>query len=170
MSACDRWRDSLDAYVADMLDPNERVELERHLADCPACRRAVEASRQTWSDLDAWQDAPPPAGLADAALNRHASRGRIFRIAWPAVAAAGVALAFAAWSWYRPADRPTPAPLVHGGRQVEVSEADRAVIEHLDLLEEMPMLAEFDLVRRVDMLRTLDRLGLVEASAEEKRL
>lgn len=170
MSACDRWRDLLGAYVADMLDATERAELERHLADCPACRRAVEAGRQTWTDLDAWKDAPPPAGLADAALDRYALRSRVWRIGWPAVAAAGAALAFTAWSWYRAPDQTIAPPPSRFVQQVEVPEADKAVIEQLDLLEKMPMLAEFDLVQRVDMLQTLDRMGLVEEPAKEKRL
>ena len=35
---CDRWRGDLGAYVIGALDRAECAAMERHLADCPACR------------------------------------------------------------------------------------------------------------------------------------
>jgi len=39
MSECHRVRESLAAYVDDLLQPEERRSIERHLAACPPCRR-----------------------------------------------------------------------------------------------------------------------------------
>lgn len=166
MSDCVRWRGQLGAYAAGLLDEAVRADLEQHLAACASCRREADAARATWSALDAWQDASPPEGLGGAAMARYRSDRRIARVAWPSAAAAVVAVALSVWSWYRPsAETPTSPPGTI--RQVTLTDADREIIENLDLLEELPMLAEFDLVPSAEMLQTLDRLGLLQETKEE---
>jgi anti-sigma-K factor RskA len=50
------------AYAADALPPEEREEVEAHLAVCPACTQEVAELRATLTKLaDAAAEAPPPA-------------------------------------------------------------------------------------------------------------
>ena len=170
MSECDRWREQANAYVAGMLDDDERAQLEDHVIGCPACREELETARRTWSSLDHWLDARTPAGLAERALDRHRARGRLLRILWPTAAAAVIALGLFVWSSYRPQTGVAPAPTLPRTPQAPlIADADREIIEVLDLLEEMPMLAELHLVQSADMLQTLDRLGLVDGHDEEEK-
>ncbi len=170
MSACDRYREQVNAYVAGMLDDDERAQLEDHVIGCPACREELEAARRTWSSLDHWLDARPPADLAERALDRHRTRGRVLRIVWPTAAAAAIALGLFIWSSHRSRTGVGPGPELPRTPQAPlIADADREVIEMLDLLEEMPMLAELDLVQSADMLQTLDRLGLVDGHEEEEK-
>lgn len=99
----------LDAWLDGRLAPDERREVERHLADCAQCRGLRAALVATRAALRAGlPDEPPPAALATriaAALDRedalHAERARPRprprrRFATLLPLAAGVALAAAA--------------------------------------------------------------------------
>jgi anti-sigma factor RsiW len=45
------------AYGARTLDPEQQLELERHLNICARCRELAEAQRAVWSALEAWPTA-----------------------------------------------------------------------------------------------------------------
>lgn len=54
-----KLREILLEYPAGRLGPAMRAQLEKHLAECAACRGAVEAQATVWNALDAWEpDAP----------------------------------------------------------------------------------------------------------------
>jgi anti-sigma factor RsiW len=171
MSDCDQYREKLGAYAAGMLDEPERAALERHLDACEVCRGEVQAARRTWSELDAWREADLPVDLAESAMTSFRSRRRIYRMVLPSAAAAVIALALSAWSWYRPgAGVPKGGPDQRAPMQVVLSAEDRAVVEELDFLEAMPMLAEFEMLTSAEMLRTLDKLGMIDAAQKENSL
>ncbi|MBN2329297.1 MAG: zf-HC2 domain-containing protein [Candidatus Omnitrophica bacterium] len=46
----------LAAYVTRNVTAAERVQVERHLAECPLCRAEVKILEQTWLSLDAWKE------------------------------------------------------------------------------------------------------------------
>jgi anti-sigma-K factor RskA len=56
------------AYVVDALDPDERADFERHLADCTACQAEVASLRETAALLAADVETDPPAALRDRVL------------------------------------------------------------------------------------------------------
>src|SRR5262245_56409215 len=45
MSECRRTIDSLAAYADDLVQPEERRSIERHLSACPPCRRLADDER-----------------------------------------------------------------------------------------------------------------------------
>ena len=59
----DRWRDELAAYALDALDDAERVEVERHLAECAECTERLRWLTPAVDVLPATvvQEEPPPA-------------------------------------------------------------------------------------------------------------
>ena len=44
---CDEWRDTLVAYVDNIVPLAVRRTVEQHLEECPACRREVEVWERT---------------------------------------------------------------------------------------------------------------------------
>ncbi|MGC9327571.1 MAG: anti-sigma factor family protein [Candidatus Hinthialibacter sp.] len=46
----------LAAYVTRNVTAAERVQVERHLAECPICRAEVKILEQTWLSLDVWKE------------------------------------------------------------------------------------------------------------------
>jgi anti-sigma factor RsiW len=61
------------AYTADALDPVERTEFERHLADCPDCAEEVRGLRETAAWLGVAEAVVPPDSLREAVLSRLAT-------------------------------------------------------------------------------------------------
>ncbi len=168
MRDCNPYRERLGTHAAGMLDEPERAALERHWDACEVCRGEVQAARRTRSELDVWQEADLPANLAESAMTRFRLRRRIYRMVLPSAAAAVIALALSAWSWYRPgADVPKGGPDQRAPMQVVLPAEDRAVVEELDFLEAMPMLAEFEMLWSAEMLRTLDKLRMIDAAEKE---
>jgi hypothetical protein len=55
---CEQIRELLEAYALDALEPDERVEVERHMATCPECREHAAALAETVARF--------PAALANA--------------------------------------------------------------------------------------------------------
>jgi anti-sigma-K factor RskA len=116
------------AYAVDALDPDERVEFEKHLADCAICRAEVDSLREAAAGLADLVETPPPAGLRDRVLADVSvvrplpplvDRGRRRRRwgAFLAVAAAIVVVIGGAVTW-QPWDRSTPSSRVPGVQQV----------------------------------------------------
>ena len=66
----DTTQDLLSSYIDGDLTPDQRAEVDEHLAECEACREDLELLRLT---LDALHDLPEfeaPAGFADAVMDR----------------------------------------------------------------------------------------------------
>ena len=88
-------------------------ELETHLADCPACRRALDELRGLARYLAIDKAPPAPAGLSARILARAASRRqRVFQFqTWLVEGATAAALiaGLALGAWMGNASRPAPA-------------------------------------------------------------
>jgi len=67
---CRSMRDSLQAYLDARLDARERLEVERHLASCPACAAELEALRRMASLVRGLSHPPVPPGFHDDLLRR----------------------------------------------------------------------------------------------------
>ena len=75
--------DRTAAWLAGELGPNEKLDFERHVADCPSCSREVEEARRVW---DLVEEGPAPA----------ASRSSV----WPAVQARTTRRDRSAGDWF----------------------------------------------------------------------
>jgi anti-sigma factor RsiW len=64
----------LVAYAAGELDRETASALERHLADCAACRPVAAGQTAVWEALDAWE-APPVSPDFDRRLYRRIDEG-----------------------------------------------------------------------------------------------
>ncbi len=58
----------INRYLDDELPPAERAQFEAHLADCPACQRALARQRALFVLLGSLAEEPAPADLYDAVL------------------------------------------------------------------------------------------------------
>ena len=71
------WQDMLPHYVNNTLSDEDRLALERHLAQCADCRSALEEwralSRVAAAEIDALRDRLPPLALPG--NSRRVSRG-----------------------------------------------------------------------------------------------
>ncbi len=132
-------------YLSSRLEPETAQELERHCAECPACREYFAAQRAVWQILDEWE-APPTSPGFDRELQRRIAaekaRGKWWRTLWapftprmlkPAAAFAGLAVIVAAAVLLR-----TPAPVSReaaqrGSEAVDVEQIEQ-VVEDLDML------------------------------------
>lgn len=104
------------AEIVDLVERGEGEQSAAHLADCAACRAALEETRAVLSALSRdpvpepsplyWTHAAERVRAAIEAEPERASRGRARRAVWWA---GGVAVAaMAAWLIVRPASPPTP--------------------------------------------------------------
>jgi putative zinc finger protein len=59
----DPWMDRLSDYLDEDLSPAERAQADAHLADCPACVRALEDLRRVRARARSLADSPAPRGL-----------------------------------------------------------------------------------------------------------
>jgi prepilin-type N-terminal cleavage/methylation domain-containing protein len=53
LTACTAWEERLSAYLDDELGSVERLAVEKHLAECPTCRAALEMARCDAQDVAA---------------------------------------------------------------------------------------------------------------------
>jgi len=65
---CQEVQERLYDYLFDLLEEDERKEIEIHLATCEACERAHHAALREKGLLEQWTAPPPPEGLARKAL------------------------------------------------------------------------------------------------------
>ena len=92
------WTDRLSDYLDDDLSETERLALERHLAECLACRltadelRAVRATARELPPTLPTRDLWP--GISSKLLPRDVTPGRV-SFSWPAALAAGLFIALA---------------------------------------------------------------------------
>jgi anti-sigma factor RsiW len=70
-------------YVSRRLDPEVAEQLERHMAQCPACAEFASAQQAVWRALDSWEAMEPsPSFDRDlfARIDDEASRGWVERV------------------------------------------------------------------------------------------
>jgi len=84
----------LNLYLDGMLLPQEQTVVETHLADCAACRAALESLQTLFVALDTLQPDPlmadlTPAVLGDVATERQRAKRR-HRFAWGVVGLQGI--------------------------------------------------------------------------------
>jgi anti-sigma factor RsiW len=60
-------------YSAGKLDATRSIELEAHIAECLACKKAVDGQRRLWETLDAWKPVEVSAGFDATLYNRIAA-------------------------------------------------------------------------------------------------
>jgi len=63
--SCRELEPLLAEYVDDVLDDADRVKVERHLAECPHCARAIDELRRLMPIIETLRPAPAPATLTD---------------------------------------------------------------------------------------------------------
>jgi len=97
MTECEKNNELLSAWLDGELSPAESQALERHVAECAACRRTVDRWRRI---TDAARDVPErPEAAWDEIRSRvaeRAERRRVIRVVGWRVAAAGALAAAAA--------------------------------------------------------------------------
>lgn len=138
--------EQLTLYHYGELAPAEHLAMERHLADCPACRAALEEVRTSLA-------AVPRSGLQLSAAQKlrfaeqvmARTRRRIPRSAsaWGALVAAGVA-----------------------GLTIMLTTTNHGVLErseiptrtNLELVEQLELLQELTLLQDMDLLQELEKL------------
>lgn len=83
------------AYVAQTLEPETQIALERHMSTCAACRELAEQQKAVWDSLEAWTPASISADFDQRLYERIAADNQT---PW------WRRLAGADWSWaFRPA-------------------------------------------------------------------
>lgn len=73
---CRKVQQLLDAFAADELEAAQRQTIERHLAQCPVCRKEAQALRQTISLLGQFKEIIPPAVFLQELRQRMEKRQR----------------------------------------------------------------------------------------------
>lgn len=92
--------DLLDRYLDHDLAPEERASMERHLADCVACRDTLAALAGLFGALEALPAEPLPVDLTPRVLARiasHPQRRRLWLVEVLLIAQVASTLALAAW-------------------------------------------------------------------------
>ena len=92
MAACDEVRADLDRYLDGEIDRDGREAVERHLAACAECRRAVEERRAAMALLSEWSR--EPAAPARPAAGRGSRVAVRLALAAAVLLAAGVYLSY----------------------------------------------------------------------------
>ena len=134
MLSCDDVRARLDEYVDELLDGQELLQVERHLAGCAGCREELRGLRALLAEAAALpEELEPPRELWAGIEARLAPRARVLSFApplrrWaflapPLAAAAAVVLAIGLG--LRPGPQPEPKP---GPSQTPVAEAGLSTV------------------------------------------
>lgn len=153
---CDQILREIPDYLEGLLEAPEAARVAEHLSACPACRAEAERQEAVWEMLGADEPVEAPADLARRVLERAAPRegsgpAGILRFvprrrwAVPALAAAAVlVLAVGALVLQRASKE---APPLAG-----LTEEERQVVAHLDLLEDYELLDNLDMVENLELL------------------
>jgi len=148
----------LSAYAAGSLTNDDRARVERHLADCAACRAAVADFRVLRDRLATTALAPPeiawPRYRAELRARREARASASWPARWlrPLPLAASTAVAAACAIVLYLANGTPPA-------------ADLASIEYeglaarMELIDNYRAVEQLDLLEDLDVIRNLDRLA-----------
>ena len=134
--SCNRMENKILGYVDGRLKENERLEVEKHLATCAACRLRVNEFRAVSSLLDELPVIEPSPAFDLRVLARVAAVP--VKQSWwaaflpaPRVAMAAAMLLLAT-VWV--GTRPNPAP--------QIAQEDIPVLENLDVLSNFDVLTE----------------------------
>jgi anti-sigma factor RsiW len=136
-------------YCSGKLDPQTAAILERHTANCPACREFATHQRAVWVALEAWEGRPVSADFdrklyarIDSDVPWWHSLLRPLTLRWNVVAsAAGVFVLLGAGLLLNRPQAVAPAP------QPETAQVQPAAVQPEQVeraLDAMDMLAEFD--------------------------
>uniref|UniRef100_Q02A37 Putative transmembrane anti-sigma factor n=1 Tax=Solibacter usitatus (strain Ellin6076) TaxID=234267 RepID=Q02A37_SOLUE len=134
---CEEAHTYLSAHLDDELDVATSLEMERHLAACPNCRRAHAANlalRDAIRGADLYYEPPPHLAKKIRAAVAPPSR---FAWRWPAVAALAAAAALFAVLWLRSNSEPRLVAEVvashvrslQAGHLVDVPSSDRHTVK-----------------------------------------
>jgi anti-sigma factor RsiW len=146
----------LSAYAAGSLAADERARVERHLAECAACRAAVADFRLLLDRFATTAPAPPqipwPRYRAELRARREARGGRRVRTRWlrPVPLAAAAAAACVVVLYVAVGSRP-PADLA-------AMEAD-GLAGRMEMIDHYRVVDQLDLLEDLDVIRNLDRLA-----------
>ena len=152
----DRWTDRLSEYLDGDLSADERIALEAHLRECPACRTTVDDLRRVMTRAHTLVDRPAGdlwAGIAarigaesttTVSLAAYRARRRV-ALTLPQLAAAAVLLVSlstgAAWLALRPAaerpvavqaPRPGGAQVIQAGLPIAAEQSYEAAVTDLE--------------------------------------
>lgn len=134
--SCNRMENKILGYVDGRLKESERLEVEKHLATCAACRLRVNEFRAVSSLLDELPVIEPSPAF-DLRVHARVAALPVKRSWWaaflpaPRVAIAASALVLAT-VWV--GTRPNPAP--------QIAQEDIPVLENLDVLSNFDVLTE----------------------------
>lgn len=134
--SCSRMENKILGYVDGRLKESERLEVEKHLATCAACRLRVNEFRAVGSLLDELPVIEPSPAF-DLRVHARVAALPVKQSWWaaflpaPRVAIAAAALVLAT-VWV--GTRPNPAP--------QIAQEDIPVLENLDVLSNFDVLTE----------------------------
>ncbi len=142
--SCKRMESQLIAYMDGTATEGVRREVEKHIADCAACRARAREFSVVWGAMSALP-AIEPSQAFDARLRARLEVEPVRQGFWAGILpsprlafAVSLLLLFTVWLSNRPADvvPGPPAP----------TEAEFKMIENLPVLENYDLLANFDVL------------------------
>jgi anti-sigma factor RsiW len=147
----------LSAYAAGSLADDERARVERHLADCGACRATVADFRLLLDRLATTAPAPPeiawPRYRAELRARREARPSASWPTRWlrpvPLAAATAVAAACAIVLYLA---NGTPPPADLASMEYEGLAARMELIDNYRAVEQLDLLEDLDVIRNLDRL------------------
>jgi anti-sigma factor RsiW len=178
---CREREPQLDAYVDGELEPQERLEIERHLDRCAGCRETVEQTRALIADARRLPEIEPPADLFPAVRARierrsgrqaSAASGRWLRSV-AAILVVGLAGTLAFWLGRGSAESvpggATPAAGAQPAALVEGAAIDPAVREYVEAAEALSSAIDARRNRLApETLEILDKnLAIIDGAIEE---
>ena len=156
--------EQLTAWMDGELNEDEAREVIRRVATDSRWRRAYEDFAAVDRALEMVVPPTPPADLASRIV-RAANRRRLWRRAGGVAAAAAVAAGVILAVWLgRPAGTPTPTPgdVIIARQLQDVPEADRFMVENLDVFRNYDRAVEYEKVRSIADDETLTALAALE--------
>lgn len=67
---CERFVDLLPLYIDDVLESDQKAELEKHLSDCKDCKEELKFLREIMTDLSQMDLVSPPEGFRESLMVR----------------------------------------------------------------------------------------------------
>lgn len=139
--SCERYEYLLIAYMDGRATDAERIDVDRHLLACSACRTRVEEFRSLWAVLDE-SPAPQVSPAFDARLRaRIAAEPKPSWISWlPAprmTLATALLMILSIWVGTHPANGPE-------GMQTLTAEEEASAAKDLQALKDLDVLVNFE--------------------------
>jgi len=93
-NGCEAIRPRFQEYLLETLPEDVHARVRAHLAECAACRAALESAREDLALLDSLPEATPPPGLAERTIQAvRTGKAPRARLAWPVLPGALLAAA-----------------------------------------------------------------------------